>query len=254
MATLRAPGGCAWDRKQTLSSLRASLLEEAYEVLEAMESGEPQQHQEELGDLLLQVVMQAEICREAGGFDVGEVVAGLDAKLKRRHPHVFADAEAVDAAAAGQQWEAMKVQERRTSAAAGGRLSGVPRALPGLLRAYRVGEKAAAAGFDWQEVAACEAKFHEEWAEFTAARQQGQVAEMADEMGDVLMSLVSLCRHLNLEPEACIGQSVNKFMSRFAHMEQATGSDRLTALTPAAWESLWQAAKAAEAIDRRSAG
>ena len=246
MARLRAPGGCAWDREQTLKSLKPYLLEEAYEVLDSIDKGSTAEHCEELGDLLLQVVFQAEVSRESKGFDLQAVAAGINAKLIRRHPHIFAEAVAHTADEALSQWESVKAQER---GAGKSRLSGVPRAMPGLLRAYRVSEKAAAAGFDWPHAQACEGKFHEEWGEFKEAWQQGSHAAMVDEMGDVFMSLVSLCRHLKIDPEAALSQTIDKFTGRFEHIERSLGADEgpMEKVGLKRLEALWDDAKAAEA-------
>ena len=219
MAQLRAPDGCAWDREQTLQSLRPYLLEEAHELQEAMVGADAAAHQEELGDVLLQVVFQAELVQEAGGFDVAAVVQGLRAKLVRRHPHVFADAVAPTGAAVAQAWERIKAQERP---AGRGLFSGIPASLPALLRAARMGEKAAAVGFDFPELALARAKAEEEWQELRQALDTGAPpAEVAGEMGDVIFALVSLCRHLHLDPEAALKTTLLKFTRRFAHIEAA---------------------------------
>ncbi len=218
MARLRAPGGCPWDREQTLETLKPYLIEEAYEVLDTMGSGQGAEHCEELGDLLLQVVFQAEIAHEAGGFDVAQVARGINDKLVRRHPHIFADAVAPTAHDVMKNWETIKAAERGPGKS---RLTGVPRALPALLRASRVNDKAAAAGFDWPDTQSCQAKVQEEWQEFAEAQAAGDHAAMVDEMGDVLMSLVSLCRHLRIDPEAAMTQAIEKFISRFQYVETA---------------------------------
>lgn len=246
MHTLRAPGGCAWDAEQTFTSLKPYLIEEAYETIEAMESGDTAAHCEELGDLLLQVVFQAEIAQETQAFSVAHVVRGIDEKLIRRHPHVFADAKADSAAGALQQWETIKAQERPAKK---GRLDGVPRALPGLTRAFRVGEKAAAVGFDWPDISGSIAKINEEWAELEEAmRTPEKPHPIHEEMGDMLFALVNLCRHLKIDPEEALRHTIDKFQRRFKHMETAMANAQKS-LEDAPLEeldALWNEAKKLE--------
>lgn len=228
MAHLRAPGGCPWDREQTLDSLKPYLIEEAYETLEAMESGDPKAHREELGDLLLQVVFQAEIAQETAVFDVADVADAIRTKLIRRHPHIF-DPESGEATAPGaatvtvteslHRWETIKATERPAHK---GRLAGVPRAMPGLLRAFRTGEKAAAVGFDWPDAHGSRAKVAEEWLELQEAMdEKADPARVQEEMGDVLFALVNLCRHLKLDPEEALRTTIEKFHQRFQHVEKS---------------------------------
>ena len=247
--TLRAPGGCAWDREQTLASLKPYLIEEAYETLEAMESGNAREHCEELGDLLLQVVFQSEIAQETNLFDTAAVATAINDKLIRRHPHVFADAKADDAAGALQNWEAIKATERPKTK---GRLDGVPRAMPGLLRAMRTGEKAAAVGFDWPNTAGSKAKVHEELAELEEALAgSGDAANQAsikEEMGDLLFALVNLCRHLKLDPEEALRGTIEKFQQRFRHLELSMGAANrsIEAASLDELNQLWEEAKSRE--------
>ena len=230
MARLRAPDGCPWDRRQSLESLRAYLIEETYEVLEALDDGDPGAHREELGDLLFQVVFQARIREEEGHFDAAAVADGIREKLERRHPHVFGDAVLADAEAVAQSWHAIKAQEkadRRTRRAARGlpddsakgQLDGVPPSLPSLSRALKLQQKAAKVGFDWGAAGPVLDKIEEEIGELRAAIAGGNQAEAADEFGDILFALVNLGRHLKVEPEAALRATNEKFRRRFAHIE-----------------------------------
>jgi tetrapyrrole methylase family protein/MazG family protein len=250
LGRLRAPGGCPWDAEQTMDSLKPYLLEEAYETLEAIESGDPAAHREELGDLLLQVVFQAEIAQETATFDAQAVAQAVSDKLVRRHPHVFGTDKEHTAAGALHRWETVKASERPKHK---GRLAGVPRALPGLLRAFRTGEKAAAVGFDWPNMSGSRAKVAEEWQELQEALDENaQPAKIKDEMGDVLFALVNLCRHLKLDPEEALRGTIEKFHQRFQHLEttlQAQGRDPREA-TLDQLNQLWEDAKS---LERREA-
>lgn len=239
MATLRGPQGCPWDREQTYATLKPYLVEEAYEVLEAMDS-DPQAHRDELGDLLLQIVFQSEIAFGRGDFDAESVVQSIDTKLKRRHPHVFGDAMADSADAVARSWEAIKAEERGPDGSA---LDGIPKALPALLRASRCGEKAAALGFDWPAIDGALDKVEEEWREVRDAVAHAAAQAVAEEMGDLLFSMVNVCRHLQLDAEEALRQATAKFERRFRHVERhirATGSSQtdLDAL-----EEVWEDAK-----------
>ena len=218
MAKLRAPGGCPWDAEQSFATLKPYLIEEAYETLEAIESGDPKAHCEELGDVLLQVVFHSEIANETQMFDAAAVARAINDKLIRRHPHVFADAAvADDANHALRNWETIKASERKADK---GALDGVPRALPGLTRAYRTGEKAAAVGFDWPAIQGSIDKVTEEWQELQSAVKSTDRHAMANEMGDTFFALVNLCRHLKLDPEDALRQTIEKFQKRFRYVEQ----------------------------------
>jgi tetrapyrrole methylase family protein / MazG family protein len=247
MHTLRAPGGCPWDREQTLDSLKPYLIEEMYETLDAIDSGDADKHREELGDLLLQIVFQSELTAEAGKFDAGEVAEGIDAKLVRRHPHVFGGEKADSASGALKKWEQMKAAERSSDAS---RLDGVPRAMPALLRALRTGEKAASIGFDWRDVPSVAAKVEEEWDELRALGDGGeaQAKRRDEELGDLLFAICQLSRHLGLDPEAALTRGVDKFHRRFRYIEKRLselgrepGKVSLDEL-----EGLWQEAKSRE--------
>ncbi len=244
MARLRAPDGCPWDQEQTIASLKPYLLEEAYETLEAMTSGNDEEHCEELGDLLLQIVFQAEISQETS-FDIEAVARGITAKLVRRHPHVFADARADNAAEVAQSWEEIKAAEKKYRKSI---LEGIPAGLPALLKAYRTGEKAAGVGFDWPDASGPRAKFEEEWGELGEALEGESEDRIKEEMGDTLFALVNYSRHLGIEPEDALRGAIDKFHSRFRYVEAAAsgaeakvrdlGIDRLN--------ELWEEAKRLE--------
>ncbi len=244
MARLRAPQGCPWDREQSLSSLRAYLLEETYEVLEAIETGTPADHREELGDLLLQVVFQSELRREEGAFDAADVAHAISDKLIRRHPHVFGEARADGAVQALEQWEKAKSKEK------GGRsiVDGVPRALPALLRAQRTGEKASRVGFDWPDVAGALAKVKEELGELEAAIARGEAPEIEHELGDLLFATVNVARFTQVGAEDALHAAVGRYRARFQHIERRAkelGED-MSAMGLERLDKLWDEAKALE--------
>jgi len=253
MATLRDPNrGCPWDREQTFATIAPYTIEEAYEVADAIERGALGELEGELGDLLFQVVFHARMAEEAGAFDFGDVVAGIGDKLLRRHPHVFGGGAAV--ASADEQtrrWEEIKRRERDAGGAARV-LADVPVGLPGLTRAAKLGLRAAAVGFDWPDVAGVRAKVGEELAELDAAlaeraTNQPTGGAVAAEVGDLLFSIANLCRHLDLDPEACVRAANARFETRFDHVEarvRAAGGD-WSAHNPDALERLWQEAKIA---------
>ncbi|NLY91917.1 MAG: nucleoside triphosphate pyrophosphohydrolase [Firmicutes bacterium] len=248
MRTLRGEQGCPWDRKQTHRTLRASLLEEAYEVLEAIEEDSPEHLREELGDLLLQVVFHAQLAAEKGRFTLADVLADLNAKLIRRHPHVFGDQEANGAEGVIANWERIKAEEKgeeRPSA-----LSGVPTTFPALMRAEKVQAKAARVGFDWPDIHGPLAKVQEEAKELVAAWEAGVKSEegrrrLEEEYGDLLFSLVNLARFLQIRPELALLRSTEKFIRRFQHLEKrvAAKGEKLTALTLEEMDALWEEEK-----------
>jgi MazG family protein len=228
MARLRAPDGCAWDREQTPATLKPQMLEEVYEVLEAIDSGSASHLTEELGDLLLHVVFQAQIAREEGKFDFADVANGIAEKLVRRHPHVFGDRKTDDPAKIVAQWNEMKKVEKPERASA---LDGVPRALPALMRAEALQKKARHVGFDWPDAQGSLEKVREEIAEVTAEIESElaivQASETrlppgektAEELGDLLFSIVNLTRHLKLDAEELLTAANDKFTRRFHAME-----------------------------------
>ncbi|MBU4566258.1 MAG: nucleoside triphosphate pyrophosphohydrolase [Desulfarculus sp.] len=242
-ARLRAPDGCPWDREQTPVSAAAYLLEEAYEATEAIESGSTEEVRGELGDLLFQVVFQAQLFAEAGGFDLTEVIEEVRAKMVRRHPHVFGEAEAKDAGEVKQRWSEIKRQERRDHPQ--GLLDSVPLGAPALLRAQRLGSRAAKVGFDWDDAAGVWAKIGEETAELAAAGPESEQAEL----GDVLFSWAQWARHRGLGAEAALREANRRFTRRFEAMEAMAArlGVALEDMSPDKREELWAAAKAQEA-------
>ncbi|HEU5055343.1 MAG TPA: nucleoside triphosphate pyrophosphohydrolase [Kofleriaceae bacterium] len=249
MARLLAPGGCPWDREQTLQSLRPFLVEETFEVLEALETGTPAQHCEELGDLMMQIVFQAALREKEGAFGIDDVVRGISDKLVRRHPHVFADAVADSAEQVLVQWEEIKRSEKAARAEAGApaprTLAGVPLSLPALSRAHQVSAKAARVGFDWPDAQGCRDKVAEELGEIDRAMASGDRAAIEHEIGDLLFAAVSLARKLGVDAEGALRACTRRFGDRFAFIE-----DRLRerGKTPAEstleeMDALWNQAK-----------
>jgi MazG family protein len=247
MARLRGPGGCPWDRIQSMEALKVYLIDEAYEVLGAVDSGDRSLLCEELGDLLFQIVFMAQLASEEGAFDMEQVIRGIEEKMIRRHPHVFGRAEASTPAEVMGRWEEIKVQEGkapRTSA-----LSGIAEALPALYRAYRLGLRAARVGFDWPAPHAVLAKAREELEELEEALQGGNVRAASEELGDLLFALASLARHLGREPEGLLRDANAKFTRRFQHMEDALGrrGSSPAQSTLEEMERLWEDAKGPKA-------
>jgi MazG family protein len=219
MARLRGPDGCPWDREQTLETLRPYVLEETYEVLEAIDDGDPRAHREELGDLLLQIVFQAQLARERGDFDFADVATAISDKLVSRHPHVFGDAEVRSSEAVLKQWAALKREEKRAKGGGKSVLEGVPRELPALARAERLTEKASRIGFDWPDAAGPRAKIAEELAELDEAIATGDARRVESELGDVLFAVANLPRKLAIPPEEALRRAVTRFVARFEYVE-----------------------------------
>ncbi|SPP63173.1 nucleoside triphosphate pyrophosphohydrolase [Nitrospira lenta] len=260
MATLRAPNGCPWDRKQTHESLKPYLLEEAYEVLETIDHRDTAKLKEELGDVLLQVIFHSQIASESGTFTIDDVVDHLAAKLVRRHPHVFGAPDTATKPATGEQvlsqWEEIKRAERQAAGGTQSALDGVPKALPALLRAYQVQARASRVGFDWSHDATGLAdvfkKIAEEIGELQAALAAAAAApsvshqdDVAGELGDLLFSLVNLARFLKVNPEDALRLSTNRFVDRFTLVEsQAAEQQRLlSGMTASELDGLWENAK-----------
>jgi tetrapyrrole methylase family protein/MazG family protein/ATP diphosphatase len=216
MRRLLAPDGCPWDREQSFATLRKYVLEEACEVIDAIESESRAALREELGDLLLQVVFQAELARREASFGIDDVVAGIVDKLVSRHPHVFGHLEAKDADEVLRNWEKLKAKEKGER----GILAGVPRSMPALTRAQRIGEKVARVGFDWEDAAGSRAKVAEEIGELDRALASADVDAIEEEMGDVLFALVNLSRHAGVDAEGALRRTIDKFTTRFAHVER----------------------------------
>lgn len=244
MARLRGPGGCPWDREQTHASIKPYLIEEAYEVAEAIEHADPKELCSELGDLMLQVVFHAQMAAEDDRFTIVDVLRAINEKLVRRHPHVFADTEVSGTADVLRNWSRIKAEERerREDRSA---LAGVPRAMPALLRAQRLGEKAAHVGFDWKDVTGVLEKVAEEVAELKSAVASGNREEAGAEIGDLLLALTSLARHLEVSAEEMCARSADRFTARFRSMEEklaAEGRDVHSA-TAEEMDALWEEAK-----------
>ncbi len=213
---LRGPNGCPWDREQTSASLLPHFLEEVYEVIESVDAGDGAALKEELGDILLHVVFQAEIAQAEGKFSIDDCLKTVNAKLIRRHPHVFGDAKADKAFEAKQNWEAAKHAEKARKS----RLDGVPLNLPALIRAQRLQQKASYAGFDWEKVEQVWDKVHEEIQELKAAQKEGNRQHLEEEIGDVLFSVVNLARFLDISAENSLRRTSKKFTRRFSLVEQ----------------------------------
>lgn len=253
-ARLRAPGGCPWDREQTHRTLRTYLIEEAYEVLDAIEKENPQEMAEELGDLLLQVLFHADLAREAGTFDISGVIVGIHDKMVRRHPHVFGNVKAETAGEVLKNWAQLKAKEKQLSSqqVSGvanpppSALAGVPRKLPALLEAYQMTRRAAQVGFDWERVEGIFEKLAEESQELRSALASSNRRAVEEEAGDILFAAVNLTRFLGLDPEVSLKQSNLKFKDRFLDMEKevARTGRNLSELSKDELEGLWEAAKA----------
>lgn len=253
MDRLRGPDGCPWDREQTLATLRTFLVEEAYEVLEAIDGGSPEALREELGDLLFQIVFQARIAQERGEFDIESLMKGIGDKIVRRHPHVFGEGRLDTADQVLRQWEEIKVEERRGRADAS-LFAGVPKSLPALLKALRLSAKAARVGFDWQDAKALWSKVEEEMEELRDAFASGARDRIAEEMGDLLFTLANVARMEELDPEQVLQEANRKFVERFRFVEERLAAE---GLRPAAanrdrMEALWLEAKTS--IRRTSPG
>jgi XTP/dITP diphosphohydrolase/ATP diphosphatase len=264
MARLRAPGGCPWDREQSFDSIKRYTLEETYEVFDAIERRAWPELKDELGDLLLQVLFYAQMASEAGHFDVADVAANLNAKLVRRHPHVFPVegklADARDADAVLRNWEQIKQEEKlaatgkktedasaSSASAAASAMDAIPRTMPATMEARKLGSKAAKAGFDWPDVEGLFEKLQEEIGELKAELKKPAEAEKSrveEELGDLLFTAVNLARHLKVDAESALRAANAKFRARFRAMEASAGGfDALGALTPAELDALWNRAK-----------
>ncbi len=249
MARLRAPDGCPWDREQTFDSIKRHTLEETYEVFDAIERRAWPDLKDELGDLFLQVLFYAQMASEAGYFSIDDVAANLNAKLIRRHPHIFAGVEATDANAVLRNWEQIKQTEKKASAVSqNSMLDDVPRSMPAVLEAAKLGSRAAKVGFDWPNTDGLFDKLQEEIgelkAELTPSSGLNSTAAIEAELGDILFTAVNLARHLKIDPESALRATNAKFRRRFAAMEAAAGStDALAASTPSELDLLWNQAK-----------
>lgn len=246
MTRLRSPGGCPWDRKQTLPDLKPFVIEESYEVVEAIDQDDRTALAEELGDLLLQAVFIAEITREEGTFDIYDAITAIHDKLVRRHPHVFGDVVAGDAEQVLVNWEKLKQDERKAENKSV--LSGIPQAMPALLKASRLTEKAARVGFDWRRTDDVFDKLDEEMGELREAVASGDAQNIHDEIGDLLFTIGNIARKVNVNPEEALQSTNRKFMRRFEHMEARVREreQNLDQLQLEEMDRLWDDAKAAE--------
>src|SRR5207253_3901388 len=242
IAQLRAPGGCPWDREQTRESLLPALIEEAYEVAEAARAKNDAHFCEELGDLLLLAVMHAEIAREAGRFNINDVIGEITEKLIRRHPHVFGKSDARDSGAVLKQWEAIKREEKRSDSHY---LASLPRALPALMRAQKAQSKAARVNFDWTELRDVLAKVEEELGETKSAIASQDRQSLEDEIGDLLFAVVNLARKCKLDAESALQTATDKFVARFNRLEDELRSrgKRLGDADLAELDEIWNAIK-----------
>ena len=265
MARLRDPEtGCPWDVKQSFETIKPYTIEEAYEVADAIERGDRDDLCDELGDLLLQVVFHARMAEEEQAFDFGEVVRAISTKMIRRHPHVFAEPNAADADEVKANWEDIKAAEKAERAESrrrrglgdeeeAGLLDGVPRALPALIEALKLQQKAARVGFDWTEAAPILDKIEEEIGELRSALASGAAADIRDELGDLLFAVANLARHAKIEPEEALRATNAKFRRRFGHIEKSLAAEGVPLADAGLerMEALWQDAKAIErALDQ----
>ena len=246
MARLRAPGGCPWDREQTFDTIKPFLLEETYEVMQAIDAHDWPELAEELGDLLLQVVFFSEMAAEAGHFNVEDPLDAINAKLIRRHPHVFADETAETEGDVRKLWGEIKAKEKATKGTSdAGLLDSIPRVLPALVEAQHISSRAAGAGFDWRNIREVLLKLDEERREFENVMETGPHAAIEDELGDLLFVIVNLARFVKVDPEQALRRTNAKFRTRFSHVEQGLtergkkfGESSLDEM-----EELWQEAK-----------
>lgn len=239
---LRSPGGCPWDLEQTSESLTPYLLEEAHETVEAIEAGDRDAVREELGDLLLNIFLQARIAEEAGEFTLDDIADGIREKLIRRHPHVFGDSQAEDAAAVREQWEEIKRREKPDTAPTSA-LRPLPASLPAFEQAERVGKMAAETGFDWPDLSGPLAKVDEELGELRRAIATNDRVAIEAELGDLLLALSSVCRHLDLRGDKALRGALDRFRQRFHIVEARLASAADSEVPLAQLEAWWQQAK-----------
>jgi len=244
VAQLRGENGCPWDRKQTRESLKALMLEELYEAFEAIDRKDERALQEELGDMLLHIVFHAQIGQEQHTFTMDEVLVRIIHKMKKRHPHVFGEAQVKGVDEVLLRWEKIKENERKE----GGMLSSLPKTLPALLRAFAIQSRVARVGFDWSDASCVVAKVKEEWQEFEEAWKSRDQSQMEEEWGDLLFALVNLARHLSIQPEEALQKSCNRFIERFHFIEQRIREEgkSLEEVPLEEMDALWEEAKRRE--------
>jgi tetrapyrrole methylase family protein/MazG family protein len=242
MATLRSEKGCPWDREQTRESLKPFLIEETYEVLEAIDDGDPDKIREELGDLLFQIIFHAQIGKERNEFDIHGVIHGISEKMRARHPHVFGEEQYDTAGEVLERWEEHKKKEGKLRESV---LDGVPKELPSLLRAHRVQDRASRVGFDWDKVEDVFEKVEEEIKEFRTALREKDRREIENEMGDIFFALVNISRFIGINPEDALRKTISKFIKRFRHIEitAAENGKTLSDMTLDEMDELWESAK-----------
>jgi tetrapyrrole methylase family protein/MazG family protein len=242
MAALRGEKGCPWDREQTRESLKPFIVEEAYEVLEAIDEKNPEAIKEELGDLLFQIVFQCRIAEERGEFGMAEVIEMIGKKMIARHPHVFGDADYKTSEEVLVHWEAQKKREGKQRESI---LDGVPKTLPSLLRAHRLQDRASRVGFDWEKVEDVLPKLEEELEEFRTALKGKKQEEIEDELGDIFFVLVNISRFVGINPEDALRKTISKFISRFRYIEMAAvdKGKSLSDMSLAEMDELWDEAK-----------
>ncbi|MCX5831137.1 MAG: nucleoside triphosphate pyrophosphohydrolase [Deltaproteobacteria bacterium] len=245
VSRLRSPSGCLWDREQNKQDIARYLLEEAYEVVDAIENRAPAELQEELGDLLFHIIFLADLAQEKAEFDLTDVMAGITEKMIRRHPHVFSAKSVASVAAIKENWDIIKKQEGKNLGTYQEQWKGIAKDLPALIRAQKITQTAAKVGFDWENTEGVLKKVEEELAELKEAMQTCRQELIAEEMGDLLFSLVNLCRFLDVDAEASLRGASHKFVQRFAYIEAAllkVGKQPATT-TPAEMDRLWEEAK-----------
>ena len=245
---LRGPDGCPWDREQTLESMKSGLIEEAYEVIDAIESGDCSNLEEELGDLLLQIVFQSQICEEDGRFEFSDVATAIADKLERRHPHVFGEVEVSGTGEVLKNWDAIKKAEKQDGDQSASIVAGIPKHLPALQKAHQVQKRAARAGFDWDHIDDVLDKLHEELDEVKEAISRNHEADIREELGDLLFSVVNVSRFLGHNPEELLNHNIKKFVRRFQFVEEkvhASGKD-FKVFTLDELDGFWNEAKAGE--------
>ena len=245
MAALRGEKGCPWDKEQTRESLKPFLVEETYEVLEAIDEGNPEKIKEELGDLLFQIIFHCQVARERKEFDINDVISKITEKMIGRHPHVFGEATYETSEEVLKQWEERKKEEGKSRESI---LEGIPRELPSLLRAHRIQARASRVGFDWKQVEDVVEKLDEELKEFREALERKDQKEIEDELGDVFFVLVNISRFVGVNPEDALRKTISKFISRFRYIEMksAEAGKSLSGMSLEEMDALWDEAKGKE--------
>jgi tetrapyrrole methylase family protein / MazG family protein len=242
MAALRGENGCPWDREQTRESLKPFIIEEAYEVIDAIDQNNADEVKEELGDLLFQIVFQCRIAEEKGEFGIGDVIDGIGKKMISRHPHVFGDADIRTSDEVLVKWEEHKKREGKQRESI---LEGIPKTMPGLLRARKLQARAAKVGFDWEKIDDVIGKLDEEVAEFKQAVRSRKEDTIEEELGDILFMIVNISRFIDINPEEALRKTISKFISRFRYIEMAAAEEgkKLSDMSLAEMDALWDQAK-----------